>query len=63
LQKLLTRQQRRFDGTIEVLGKPITAWGQDYIETIGVGFELPNHYVKFTAVENLIGIRAAFRSV
>lgn len=53
LQKLLTRQQRNFDGTIEVLGKPLVAWGRDYFEAIGVGFELPNHYVKFTAVENL----------
>ena len=53
LQKLLTRQQRRFDGVVQVLGKPLAAWGQDYFESIGVGFELPNHYVKFTAVENL----------
>jgi fluoroquinolone transport system ATP-binding protein len=53
LQKVLTRQQRRFDGLIQVLGKPLSAWGQDYFEAIGVGFELPNHYVKFTAVENL----------
>jgi fluoroquinolone transport system ATP-binding protein len=53
LQKLLTRQQRRFEGLVQVLGKPLAAWGQDYFESIGVGFELPNHYVKFTAVENL----------
>jgi fluoroquinolone transport system ATP-binding protein len=53
LQKLLTRQQRRFDGAVQILGKPLAAWGQDYFEAIGVGFELPNHYVKFTAIENL----------
>ncbi len=53
LQKVLTRQQRRFDGNIKVLGKPLADWGQDYFEAIGVGFELPNHYVKFTASENL----------
>lgn len=53
LQKVLTRQQRRFEGAVRVLGKPLAAWGQDYFEVIGVGFELPNHYVKFTAVENL----------
>jgi fluoroquinolone transport system ATP-binding protein len=28
-------------------------WGREYFEEIGVGFELPNHYVKFTAIENL----------
>lgn len=53
LQKVLTRQQRHFDGKVEVLGKRLPSWGQDYFEAIGVGFELPNHYVKFTAVENL----------
>jgi fluoroquinolone transport system ATP-binding protein len=53
LQKVLTRQQRRFDGSVQVLGKPLAVWGQDYFEAIGVGFELPNHYIKFTAIENL----------
>jgi fluoroquinolone transport system ATP-binding protein len=53
LQKVLTRQERRFKGTVEVLGKPVSLWGQEYFEKIGVGFEMPNHYVKFTAVENL----------
>ncbi|XSG83277.1 MAG: ABC transporter ATP-binding protein [Methyloligella sp. ZOD6] len=53
LQKVLTRQQRRFDGTVQVLGKQLAAWNRDYFEAIGVGFELPNHYVRFTAVENL----------
>lgn len=53
LQKVLTRQQRHFEGEVEVLGKRLPTWGQDYFEAIGVGFELPNHYVKFTAIENL----------
>lgn len=61
LQKVLTRQQRRFDGRAEVLGKPLSAWGQDYFEKIGVGFELPNHYVKFTAVENLRFFASLYR--
>lgn len=61
LQKVLTRQQRRFDGTASVLGKPLAAWGQDYFEAIGVGFELPNHYVKFTAVENLAFFASLYR--
>ena len=61
LQKVLTRQQRRFDGTASVLGKPLAAWGQDYFEAIGVGFEMPNHYVKFTAVENLAFFASLYR--
>jgi fluoroquinolone transport system ATP-binding protein len=52
-QRVLTRQQRTFTGRVQVLGKPLADWGRGYFEEIGVGFELPNHYLKFTAVENL----------
>ncbi|MBI4525524.1 MAG: ABC transporter ATP-binding protein [Deltaproteobacteria bacterium] len=52
-QRVLTRQQRNFIGRAQVLGKALTEWGPEYFEEIGVGFELPNHYLKFTAVENL----------
>lgn len=52
-QRVLTRQQRGFTGTVHMLGKSLTDWGRDYFEEIGVGFELPNHYLKFTAIENL----------
>ncbi len=52
-QRILTRQYRQFDGGVDVLGKPLADWGPAYYEEIGVGFELPNHYVKFTALENL----------
>lgn len=52
-QRVLTRQQRMFAGAVRVLGKPLADWGREYFEEIGVGFELPNHYLKFTAIENL----------
>ena len=61
LQKVLTRQQRRFEGSVQVLGKPLADRAQDYFETIGVGFELPNHYVKFTAIENLRFFASLYR--
>lgn len=52
-QRVLTRQQQHFIGEVRVLGKPLREWGREYFEEIGVGFELPNHYLKFTAIENL----------
>jgi fluoroquinolone transport system ATP-binding protein len=52
-QRILTRQLAGYAGTVAVLGKPLGDWKPDYFEEIGVGFELPNHYLKFTAVENL----------
>lgn len=54
IQKVLTRQHRKITaGAVNVLGKPISSWQHDYYERIGVGFELPNHYLRMSAKENL----------
>ncbi len=54
LQRILTRQIRRFEtGSVSSLGRDIKDWGHDYFERIGVGFELPNHYLRLTGKENL----------
>ena len=52
-QKILFKVLHGFDGDITVKGKPLDRWGKEYFEEIGVGFELPNHYLKLTAKENL----------
>ncbi len=52
-QKILIRLLRDFEGEVEVLGKDLRAWNSDYFEHVGVSFELPNHYGKLTAIENL----------
>ncbi len=52
-QKVLTRLLRGYEGRAEVLGRPVHAWGPDYYQRIGVGFELPAHFAKLTAVQNL----------
>ena len=33
--------------------KNLSEWDNSYFEKIGVGFELPNHYLKLTGKENL----------
>jgi fluoroquinolone transport system ATP-binding protein len=54
LQKVLTRQHRRIrGGMVRVLDRLVGEWGQDFYERIGVGFELPNHFLRLTAAENL----------
>ena len=40
------------------MGRDLREWGRDYYEQIGVSFELPNHYLKLTALENLNLFRA-----
>lgn len=52
-QQILYKIINNFEGNIEVNGKELTQWGQEYFENIGVGFELPNHYGKLSARENL----------
>ena len=52
-QKVLYKILHDFKGKISVKGKSLEIWGKEYFEKIGVGFELPNHYLKLTAKENL----------
>jgi fluoroquinolone transport system ATP-binding protein len=52
-QKILIGLLRGYQGRASVLGHELSRWGSDYYERIGVSFELPNHYLKLTAVENL----------
>ncbi|MDQ5853269.1 MAG: ABC transporter ATP-binding protein [Chloroflexota bacterium] len=52
-QKILIGLLKGYQGRISVLGKDLSAWKSDYYERIGVSFELPNHFLKLTAIENL----------
>ncbi len=52
-QRVLYKILHQYRGEIDVFGKPLNNWGKDYFNRIGVGFELPNHYLKLTARENL----------
>ncbi|WP_437300183.1 ABC transporter ATP-binding protein [Sorangium sp. So ce426] len=50
---VLIRLLKGFEGEVVVLDRKLRDWQDDYYEHVGVGFELPNHYRKLTAVENL----------
>jgi len=52
-QKVLIGLLRPYHGSVRVLGRAVREQGADYYQHIGVGFELPNHFVKLTALENL----------
>lgn len=52
-QKILYKILNDFTGEILIEDRPLKDWGREYFEKIGVGFELPNHYLKLTAKENL----------
>lgn len=52
-QKVLIRLLDGYDGTVDVLGRELTRWGDDFFEQVGVSFELPASYRKMTGRENL----------
>jgi fluoroquinolone transport system ATP-binding protein len=52
-QKILIGLLKGYQGHVAVFGRELTTWGQEYYERVGVAFELPNHFRKLTALENL----------
>lgn len=52
-QKILTRLIKDYKGTIIHRGRDLKTYGQEYFNDIGVGFEMPVHFSKLTAMENL----------
>ena len=52
-QKIVYKLLKGYTGTIIFEDKPLPDWGLEFYKKIGVCFELPNHYTKLTARENL----------
>lgn len=52
-QKIIIGLLKGYNGNVKLLGKNLREWKTDLYNRIGVGFELPNHYQKLTALENL----------
>lgn len=59
-QKILIGLLKDYFGQVVVLGRDLSSWRSDYYEKIGVSFELPNHYLKLTAIENLTYFRSLY---
>ena len=52
-QKILIKLLTDYSGEVSVLGNDHKKSNSSYFNRIGVSFELPNHYLKLTALENL----------
>jgi fluoroquinolone transport system ATP-binding protein len=52
-QKIITGILKEFSGQVNVMNQDITSVDSDFYEKIGVSFEFPNLYLRFTAKENL----------
>jgi len=53
-QKVLTGLLHGYQGRVSVLGKSLPDWNADIYEKVGISFESPNHFMKLTALENLL---------
>jgi len=52
-QKILIKILENYRGKISYNGKDISTFGNDFYEDIGVSFEMPIHFSKMTAMENI----------
>jgi fluoroquinolone transport system ATP-binding protein len=59
-QSVLIGLLRSFDGTVRILGEDARNRSRDFYERIGVAFEVPRFFSKFTARENLEYFRALY---
>lgn len=52
-QNILIGLLKDYGGEVQAMGREVSDWDHDYYQHLGVSFELPNHYLKLTALENL----------
>ncbi|MGI6148311.1 MAG: ABC transporter ATP-binding protein [Limnochordia bacterium] len=52
-QKILVRLLEDYQGSVAYFGRDLKTLGSAYYEEIGVGFEMPVHFSKLTAMENM----------
>ena len=52
-QKILIGLLKGYSGRVNIKDIDLVRWNAELYNHIGIGFELPNHYLKLTALENL----------
>jgi len=52
-QKIMFKLLEDYTGSIRYFGRDLKTLGTSYFEEIGVGFEVPVHFTKLTALENM----------
>lgn len=59
-QRIIIGILKMYQGQVQVMGKELRKMNSDYYERVGVAFEMPNLYTKFTALENLKFFRSFY---
>ncbi|MCK5687380.1 ABC transporter ATP-binding protein [bacterium] len=60
-QKIIIGILKNYKGQVSVFDNELSGMGPDYYERVGVAFEFPNLYTKFTAMENLDYFKAMYK--
>lgn len=60
-QKILIGLLKEYQGRVSIFDKELSQWKSDFYEKIGVSFEMPNHFLKLTAFENLNYFRSLYK--
>ena len=60
-QNILTKLLGGYQGSVRVFDRALASWGSEYYERIGVAFEMPTHFRKLTARENLQAFGALYQ--
>ncbi len=60
-QMIMIKILENFEGTIHYNGKDITEFSDEFYEEIGVSFEMPIHFTKMTAMENIDFFSALYK--
>lgn len=53
-QKIMVRLLAGYEGEIYYRNRDLQVYGKDYYQEVGVGFEMPVHFSKLTAEENIV---------
>lgn len=61
-QNILIGKLKEYNGSATVLDQEVKSVGPEYFERVGVAFEFPNFYNRFTALENLRHFGSLYRA-
>jgi len=61
-QKIMTKLLPGYQGSVLYRGKELSEYRSDFFESVGVGFELPVHFLKLTGLENMKFFQNLYRS-
>lgn len=61
-QKILIKLLRNYHGEVLYKNKDLKSFGKEFYQDVGVGFEMPIHFSKLTANENLSFFKKLYKS-